>query len=139
MRGFNDENATLINVALDENGKPQYYKTYLKNIDWQEKVGVKFLKTTGSSADIDNKITVFINFGTYDNKNYISAKQFQLSNNKDSYYTFNEGQDFLIRGLIEDEIKSSKDLKALNKKFDVFKIVNVARCDLTKHFEVGCD
>ena len=126
MFGYNEDSATLFNISLDENRKPFYYRTYLTGIDWQQATGVKFLKTTGSSADIDNKILVFVNYGIYEGKTYIGPKEFSKLEDKSNYYTFNEGEDILLKG-----IQKNYD--------DVVKIINVTKCELTKHFELGCE
>ena len=140
MFGYNEDSATLLNISLDENRKPFYYRTYLTGIDWQQATGVKFLKTTGSSADIDNKILVFVNYGTYESKTYIGPKEFSKLEDKSNYYTFNEGEDILLKGIHDIEITNSQEFNDIQKNYDdVVKIINVTKCELTKHFELGCE
>nr|DAZ71679.1 MAG TPA: hypothetical protein [Caudoviricetes sp.] len=140
MFGYNEDSATLFNISLDENRKPIYHRTYLTGIDWQQATGVKFLKTTGSSADIDNKILVFVNYGTYEGKTYIGPKEFSKLEDKSNYYTFNEGEDILLKGIHDIEITNSQEFNNIQKNHDdVVKIINVTKCELTKHFELGCE
>ncbi len=140
MFGYNEDSATLFNVSFNEKRKPVYHRTFLTGIDWQQTTGVKFLKTTGSSADIDNKILIFVKFGVYDGKTYIGPKQFNQIANKSNYYTFNEGEDILLKGIHDIQITNSQEFSNIQKNFDdVVKIINVTKCNLTKHFELGCE
>ena len=140
MFGYNEDSATLFNISLDENRKPFYYRTYLTGIDWQQATGVKFLKTTGSSADIDNKILIFVKYGAYEGKSYIGPKKFSQLEDKSNYYTFNEGEDILLKGIHDIEITNSQEFNDIQRNYDdVVKIINVTKCELTKHFELGCE
>ena len=139
MFGFNEDSATLFNEVLVDR-KPIYYRTFLTGIDWQQTTGVKFLKTISSKANEDNKIVVFVNYGTQEGKKYIGPKAFKQVEDKENYFTFDEGRTILVKGIHNIEIKNKQDFDDLFNKFDdVVKVVNITKCDLTKHFELGCE
>lgn len=138
MFGFNEDNATLINEVFEDK-KTKYYVTHLTGIDWQQTTGVKFLNNLKAAND-NNKVLIFVNYGTYDNKEYISPKAFKREKNKEKYFTFNEGKSILIKGIHDIEINNEKEYKDLFEKYDdIVKIVNITKCDLTKNFELGCE
>lgn len=139
MFGFNEDSATLFNEVLVDR-KPIYYRTFLTGIDWQQTTGVKFLKTIGAKANDDNKILVFVNYGIYEGKTYIGPNEFKHIENRENYFTFEEGKSILIKGIHDIEINTVQEFKELQNKFDDYvKVVNVTKCDLTKHFELGCE
>lgn len=139
MFGFNDDSATLINEVLI-NRTPSYYITFLKNIDWQQTTIIKFLKTLGSKPTSDNKVVVFVNYGDYQGKKYVGPKTFKNIENKEEYYTFEEGNSILIKGIHNITINNTKEFMELQNQFDDYvKVVSVTKCDLTKHFELGCE
>ena len=139
MFGFNEDSATLINEAL-VNREVVYYVTFLNGIDWQQTTGVKFLKTLGSKVTEDNKVVVFVSYGTYEGKTYIGPKAFKQVKDKENYFTFEEGKSILIKGIHDIKINTFQEFKELQDKFDDYvKVVSVTRCDLTKHFELGCE
>ena len=73
-------------------------------------------------------------------KTYIGPKEFSKLEDKSNYYTFNEGEDILLKGIHDIEITNSQEFNDIQKNYDdVVKIINVTKCELTKHFELGCE
>ena len=140
MFGFNEDSATLINEVFEDK-KTKYYVTHLTDIDWQQQsIGLKYLKSLGAKTVDENKVLIFVNYGIYDRKEYIGPKAFKRIEDKENYFTFEEGKSILIKGIHDIKINTVQEFKELQDKFDDYvKVTSITKCDLTKHFELGCE
>lgn len=134
---FNNDNITLFNIVVDEEGLNQYKKTYIRGVDWQSKQAIAISATDKGflSADV---IKIFIDKPyNSDGKKYVKPKEF-YRNDKEGFFTFKEG-DIIVKGIIDFNITADKssNVKMLNNLYDdVVTIISVVELD--DHFEIGC-
>lgn len=118
-------------------GKERYRRIYFYGIDWQERVGVKYLKYTNSSVDNDTNILIFVPYRT--DLEYLKPKEYAQLEDKTNYYTFNI-HDKIVKGIIDFNVETVKDLRDLELKFDcVINIIKISNCDIFGHFELECE
>lgn len=134
---MNDKSMTLFCKHYDKELKKEVYRRiYFYNIDWQEDVGIKYLKYTKSSMDSDSDILIFVPYPS--DLKYVRPKEYDRLENKEGYYTF-KAHDKIVKGIIDFEITDSKKIKELEIDFDdVVDILRVEDCDMLGHFELEC-
>lgn len=116
--------------------KEVYRRIYFYDIDWQEDVGVKYLKYTKSSMNTDSDILIFVPYPK--DLKYVKPKEYERLENKEGYYTF-KAHDKIVKGIVDFEITDSKKIKELEINFDdVVDILRFEDCDLLGHFELEC-
>ena len=135
---MNNCDVTLFCSYIDNNsGKKAYRRIYFYKADWQQNLGVKYLKYTKSSMNTSSDITIFIPYR--EDLQYITPKRYQQLEDKEGYYTFNI-HDKIVKGIIDFDIDSPTNLKLLETKFDdVVDILRVEDCEMLKHFELECE
>lgn len=120
-----------------ETGKERYRRIYFYGIDWQESVGVKYLKYTNSSVDNDTNILIFTPYRN--DLEYLKPKEYAQLDDKTNYYTFNI-HDKIVKGIVDFNVETAKDLRDLELKFDcVTNIIKISNCDIFGHFELECE
>lgn len=134
---MNDKSMTLFCKHYDKVLKKEVYRRiYFYDIDWQEDVGVKYLKYTKSSMNTDSDILIFVPYPK--DLKYVKPKEYERLENKEGYYTF-KAHDKIVKGIVDFEITDSKKIKELEINFDdVVDILRFEDCDLLGHFELEC-
>lgn len=134
---MNDKSMTLFCKHYDKVLKKEVYRRiYFYDIDWQEDVGVKYLKYTKSSMNTDSDILIFVPYPN--DLKYVKPKEYERLENKEGYYTF-KAHDKIVKGIVDFEITDSKKIKELEINFDdVVDILRFEDCDLLGHFELEC-
>ena len=97
MSLFPNTDITLFNRVKGKNGY-EYYKTYIKGVDWQNKVIV--VNTQAGAKGIlkkDNTI-IFIDNPAETTKTFLKPKAFNRMENKSKYYTLLAG-DKIVKGI----------------------------------------
>ncbi|EHR33443.1 hypothetical protein HMPREF9709_01191 [Helcococcus kunzii ATCC 51366] len=129
-----ESNITIYNKYLDKITRlDKWKKTQILNVHWEETKGINIIKSGMSNAD---SVKVFIPYLSIEDLVYIDPIQF---NGKG--FTIKPG-DYIVKGLIEDEITSSSELEKQYKTAVKIKTVNNRNDSLIKdlwHFEVGCE
>lgn len=133
---MNKDSITLFHKC--RKGKQEdYVRFYFHNVDWQQDIGVKYLKYTKSSMNTDSDILLFVPYP--DDMEYISPKRYDALENKKNYFTF-ATHDKIVKGIIDYEITDRQSLKDLELNYDdVVDIVRVEDCNMLGHFELECE
>ena len=133
MSLFPNTDITLFNRVKGKNGY-EYYKTYIKGVDWQNKVIV--VNTQAGAKGIlkkDNTI-IFIDNPAETTKTFLKPKAFNRMENKSKYYTLLAG-DKIVKGIVKNDITPDYSITNLeNDYYDVMTITNITEC--SEHFEV---
>ncbi|WP_282926892.1 DUF6751 family protein [Helcococcus kunzii] len=129
-----ESNITIYNKYLDQATRTdKWKKTQIKNVHWEETQGANIIKSGMSNAD---SVKIFIPYVSFSELLYIDPKQF-----KGEGFTFQPG-DYIVKGLIEDEITSSSELEKQYITAVKIKTVDNRNDSIIKdlwHFEVGCE
>ena len=135
---MNDYSITLFCSGIGAvTGAKSYKRVCFNNADWQQNLVIKFLKYNKSSMNTDSDILIFVPY--HKSMKYVTPKKYNQLENKEGYYTFNVN-DKIVKGIIDFEITSAKDLKELELKFDdVVNILKIEDCNMFKHFELACE
>lgn len=135
---MNNESITLFCKHLDKvTRKEMYRRIYFYNVDWQQSLGIKYLKYTKSSMNTDSDILIFVPY--HKELKYITPKKYDQLDSKDGYYTF-KAHDKIVKGIIDFEITDTNKLRELELKHDdVVDILRVENCDMFGHFELECE
>lgn len=135
---MNNESITLFCKHLDKITRKEIYRRiYFYNVDWQQSLGVKYLKYTKSSMNTDAEILIFVPY--HKELKYITPKKYDQLDSKDGYYTF-KAHDKIVKGIIDFEITDTNKLRELELKYDdVVDILRVENCDMFGHFELECE
>ena len=133
MSLFPNTDITLFNRVKGKNGY-EYYKTYIKGVDWQNKVIV--VNTQAGAKGIlkkDNTI-IFIDNPSETTKTFLKPKAFNRMENKSKYYTLLAG-DKIVKGIVKNDITLDYSITNLENDYDdVITITNITEC--SEHFEV---
>ena len=133
MSLFPNTDITLFNRVKGKNGY-EYYKTYIKGVDWQNKVIV--VNTQAGDKGIlkkDNTI-IFIDNPAGTTKTFLKPKAFNRMENKSKYYTLLAG-DKIVKGIVKNDITPDYSITNLENDYDdVITITNITEC--SEHFEV---
>lgn len=133
MSLFPNTDITLFNRVKGKNGY-EYYKTYIKGVDWQNKVIV--VNTQAGAKGIlkkDNTI-IFIDNPAKTTKTFLKPKAFNRMENKSKYYTLLAG-DKIVKGIVKNDITPDYSITNLENDYDdVITITNITEC--SEHFEV---
>jgi hypothetical protein len=127
--------ATLYN-AYNVAGTTHYQRTPLVACKWENRKSANVLKSGLLEAD---SVAVYIPLSIAGN--YLKPKAWQALTTKTGKWTLKVG-DFLVKGLVLDEISASFTLTALKAKYDdVVKITSVDTMDVgsrsMRHFQCG--
>jgi hypothetical protein len=127
--------ATLYNV-YNVAGTTHYQRTPLVACKWENRKSANVLKSGLLEAD---SVAVYIPLSIA--VNYLKPKAWQALTTKTGKWTLQVG-DFLVKGLVLDEISASFTLTALKAKYDdVVKITSVDTMDVgsrsMRHFQCG--
>lgn len=135
---MNNENMTLFCKHLDKSTKKEVYRRiYFYNIDWQQDIGIKYLKYTKSSMNTDFEVLIFVPY--HKSLKYVPPKKYDQLENKEGYYTF-KAHDKIVKGIIDFEITDTSKLRQLEFEYDnVVNILRVEDCDMFGHFELECE
>lgn len=114
-----------------ENRETKYQRSHVIGVHWEDTKGANILKSGLESADASQ---IYIPFEH--GKNYLPPKGWKK--NREGHFTLQE-EDVVVKGIIEDEFTSVKDLE---KKYDsVRMITTVDTRDYgsyrLRHWEVG--
>jgi hypothetical protein len=117
-------------------GVDHYQRTQLKKVTWEDRKASN-VRATGGTMEA-NQATVFIAFS---HLNHLSPKLWDALTTKTGKWTLAEG-DYIVKGLVLDEIGASFTLSALKAKYDsVLAIRSVDVRDegsfAMRHWEVG--
>ena len=133
MSLFPNTDITLFNRVKGKNGY-EYYKTYIKGVDWQNKVIV--VNTQAGAKGIlkkDNTI-IFIDNPAETTKTFLKPKSFNRMENKSKYYTLLAG-DKIVKGIVKNDITPDYSITNLENDYDdVITITNITEC--SEHYEV---
>ena len=133
MSLFPNTDITLFNRVKGKNGY-EYYKTYIKGVDWQNKVIV--VNTQAGAKGIlkkDNTI-IFIDNPAGTTKTFLKPKAFNRMENKSKYYTLLAG-DKIVKGIVKNDITPDYSITNLENDYDdVITITNITEC--SEHFEI---
>ncbi|MFL8951102.1 DUF6751 family protein [Helcococcus kunzii] len=129
-----ESNITIYNKFIDSKTRNDVWKkTQIKNVHWEESKGANIIKSGMTNAD---SVKVFIPYSSIEEDVYIDPKQY-----KGDGFTLKPG-DYIVKGLIEDEITSSSELEKQYSTAVKIKTVDNRNDALIKdlwHFEVGCE
>lgn len=134
---MNNDSMTLFCKHYDKIAKKDVYRRiYFYDIDWQQDLGIKYLKYTKSSMNTDSDILIFVPYQA--NLKYVKPKEYERLENKEGYYTF-KAHDKIVKGIIDYEMTDTKMVRELELNFDdVVDILRVEDCDMFGHFELEC-
>lgn len=135
---MNNDSITLFCKHVDKVTKKEVYRRiYFHDVDWQQNIGIKYLKYTKSSMNTNCDILLFVPYR--DDMKYVTPKKYEQLENKEGYYTF-KTHDKIVKGVIDFEITDSSKLRELELKYDdVVNILSVEDCDMFGHFELECE
>lgn len=134
---MNNDSMTLFCKHYDKATKKDVYRRiYFHDVDWQQDIGIKYLKYTKSSMNTDSDILIFVPYRT--DLKYVKPKEYERLENKEGYYTF-KAHDKIVKGIIDYEMTDTKMVRELELNFDdVVDILRVEDCDMFGHFELEC-
>ena len=117
---------------ITKNRETKYKKSYIYSVHWEDNEQFNILKSGLSNAD---KTSVYIPFRSCDN--YQNPIEFRKS---PVGFTL-QPEDIIVKGIIEDEFTTRKDLE---KNHDYVRVITsvddyLFGSDLIKHFEVGAN
>lgn len=119
-----ESNITVYNKIFDKSTRTdKWFRVQVKDVHWEGSKGVNTEKTGLENAD---SVKVFIPFSS-------------LSELKELHI---QPEDYIVKGLIEDEISSTSELEKKYKTAVKVKYADVrddALIDELKHIEVGCE
>lgn len=126
-----DKNITLFNKKYDKATRTDVYvKTVLNNVHFE---GVRASSIDDKETKVNDSLFVIIPFSVY---GYLKPKEYQKQQDTLGRWTLQEG-DIIVKGIVENDITSSKELKALD---DVYTINSIEIVDYSvtclNHFEV---
>ncbi len=129
-----ESNITIYNKYLDQATRlDKWKKTQVRNVHWEETQGANIIKSGMTNAD---SVKVYIPYLSLEEHLYVDPKQYNGNG-----ITFNPG-DYIVKGLIEDEITSSSELEKQYNTAVKIKTVDNRNDSLIEdlwHFEVGCE
>lgn len=135
---MNNDSITLFCKHLDKAiNKEVYRRIYFYNADWQQDVGIKYMKYSKSSMNTDSDILIFVPY--HNELKYITPKRYDQLESKEGYYTF-KPHDKIVKGIIDFDITDTSKLRELELKYDdVVNILRVENCKMFGHFELECE
>lgn len=127
---------TLYNRYIDD-GAEEYQRTQIEAVAWENRKGANVLRTGGDLAA--DQAAIYIPFAQ--GEGYVGPKAWQALETKTGAWTLQVG-DFVVKGLISDEIGAEFTMSDLKAKYDdVLRITSVDTMDLgsvaMRHWKVG--
>jgi len=118
-------------------GTEQYQRTQISDVVWENRKVVNVIQSGLLSAD---QATIYIPFKR--GENYLAPKTWQALITKTGRWTLQVG-DFIVNGLITDEIGTGFTITALKKKYDdvlIIKSVDTMNMGSAamRHWQLGC-
>lgn len=127
---------TIYNKYIEDRSE-KYQRTQISDIVWENRKAANKIASGGNiKAD---SARIFIPFGR--GENYLQPKEWQTLATKTGRWTL-QGGDFVVKGLVTDDITSSFTITDLKKKYnDVLAISSVDTMDMgsanMQHWQVG--
>lgn len=129
---------TLYNKYIDPATRSEKYaRSQVPLVAWETRKGVS-VNRTGGYIEVDQSV-VYIPFAR--GANYLKPIAWQALSSKTGKWTIQPG-DFVVKGLVADEIGDTFTVTALSKKYD--DVYTVSRVDANdqgslslRHWEVG--
>jgi hypothetical protein len=126
---------TLFNAYV-ESGAQKYQRTQIEGVKFEFRKAANVIKSGLLAAD---SVTVYIPLGVADD--YLKPKVWMALVSKSGYWTLKEG-DYMVKGLVSDEITTSFTITSLKAKYDdVVQIRSVDTMDTGSlsihHYQVG--
>lgn len=128
-------NMTLYNAYVDS-GVQKYQRTQIPGVKWENRKAANVIRSGLLAAD---SVTVYVPLGV--GENYVKPKAWAALISKIGKWTLKEG-DYLVKGLVTDEITPTFTMTALKAKYDdVVQIKSVDTMDTgslsMQHWQVG--
>jgi len=119
-------------------GIEKYQRTQVPDVKWEARKAANVMQSGLIAAD---SVTVYIPFAR--DANYVKPKAWQALTTKTSKWTLQDG-DFMVKGLVADEIGTGFTITALKAKYDdVVQIRSVDTMDAgslyMQHWQLGCN
>jgi len=117
-------------------GAEKYQRTQIANVKWENRKASNVIASGLLAAD---SVTVFIPMAR--TANYVKPKAWQVLVTKTGKWTLQDG-DFIVKGLVSDEIQTGFTVTALKAKYDdTVMIKSIDTLDSgsfeLQHFQIG--